>query len=298
MLWVFTHGCTPRRGGSEGVQRRSTTPPEHHQQKSSQVSALPTSSFKKYIWRALLSFKLSIHFHNFICFKTFITTTTATMQPLLPPCNHHCHYATTTAILRPPLPPPPGAQGWLAFGKQPQWETTWSCTTRTALKWQPFTPSDNKCLSLFSFFSFFLSAFFSFFSSFFSFVRLSFQPHLIHSFACAHTHLFSSLTINSFLSFIIDLPFLLPPSLFHSPPSLSSSPFFPPLSSLQAEKDHSSDEPYYSLSDFIAPIETGLEDHLGMFAVSCLGAEELAQRWVCVCACFLCVIFMYYMYVL
>ncbi|RHY80175.1 hypothetical protein DYB26_009538, partial [Aphanomyces astaci] len=41
----------------------------------------------------------------------------------------------------------------------------------------------------------------------------------------------------------------------------------------QAEKE--TDEPYMSLCDFIAPVETGLEDHLGMFAVGCFGVEEL-----------------------
>ena len=38
----------------------------------------------------------------------------------------------------------------------------------------------------------------------------------------------------------------------------------------QAEKD---DEPYYSQADFVAP--KGHQDHLGMFAVSCFGCEDL-----------------------
>ncbi|RQM20654.1 hypothetical protein B5M09_000410 [Aphanomyces astaci] len=45
----------------------------------------------------------------------------------------------------------------------------------------------------------------------------------------------------------------------------------------QAEKE--TDEPYMSLCDFIAPVETGLEDHLGMFAVGCFGVEELAAAY-------------------
>ncbi|TPX71427.1 methionine synthase [Spizellomyces sp. 'palustris'] len=43
----------------------------------------------------------------------------------------------------------------------------------------------------------------------------------------------------------------------------------------QAEKDSESDEPYYSLSDFVAPKDTGLLDHVGAFAVSCgFGVDE------------------------
>mmetsp|Transcript_105704 Transcript_105704/g.305639 ORF Transcript_105704/g.305639 Transcript_105704/m.305639 type:complete len:653 (+) Transcript_105704:923-2881(+) len=42
----------------------------------------------------------------------------------------------------------------------------------------------------------------------------------------------------------------------------------------QAEKDN---EPYYSQADFVAP--KGHADHIGMFAVSCFGAEELAAKY-------------------
>jgi 5-methyltetrahydrofolate--homocysteine methyltransferase len=43
----------------------------------------------------------------------------------------------------------------------------------------------------------------------------------------------------------------------------------------QAEKDSDSNEPYYCLSDFIAPKSTGLPDYLGAFAVSCgFGVDE------------------------
>ncbi|ELT98045.1 hypothetical protein CAPTEDRAFT_173307 [Capitella teleta] len=47
----------------------------------------------------------------------------------------------------------------------------------------------------------------------------------------------------------------------------------------QAEKDSASSEPYYCLSDFVAPKESGLSDHVGMFAVSCLGAEALCRKF-------------------
>ncbi len=43
----------------------------------------------------------------------------------------------------------------------------------------------------------------------------------------------------------------------------------------QAEKEN--DEPYLSQADFIAP--TGHTDHLGMFAVSCFGCEELVAKF-------------------
>ena len=42
----------------------------------------------------------------------------------------------------------------------------------------------------------------------------------------------------------------------------------------QAEKDNG---PYFSQADFIAP--KGYEDHLGMFALSCFGAEKLAEKY-------------------
>ena len=48
----------------------------------------------------------------------------------------------------------------------------------------------------------------------------------------------------------------------------------------QAEKDSSSTEPYYCLSDFVAPKNLGVIDHVGVFAVSCFGVDELCQRSV------------------
>ena len=43
----------------------------------------------------------------------------------------------------------------------------------------------------------------------------------------------------------------------------------------QAEKE--SDDPYMSQADFIAP--SGYKDHLGMFAVSCFGCDELVRKY-------------------
>lgn len=43
----------------------------------------------------------------------------------------------------------------------------------------------------------------------------------------------------------------------------------------QAEKE--SDDPYLSQADFIAP--KGYKDHLGMFAVSCFGCDELVAKF-------------------
>ena len=48
----------------------------------------------------------------------------------------------------------------------------------------------------------------------------------------------------------------------------------------QAEKDSESDEPYYSLSDFIAPKETQLRDYIGGFAVSVgFGVDEKCKEY-------------------
>ncbi len=43
----------------------------------------------------------------------------------------------------------------------------------------------------------------------------------------------------------------------------------------QAEKE--SDDPYFSQADFVAP--RGMKDHLGMFAVSCLGCDALVDKY-------------------
>jgi len=48
----------------------------------------------------------------------------------------------------------------------------------------------------------------------------------------------------------------------------------------QAEKDSSSTEPYYCLSDFVAPKNKRVVDHIGIFAVSCFGVDKLCQRSV------------------
>uniref|UniRef100_A0A2K6LCD1 Methionine synthase n=1 Tax=Rhinopithecus bieti TaxID=61621 RepID=A0A2K6LCD1_RHIBE len=47
----------------------------------------------------------------------------------------------------------------------------------------------------------------------------------------------------------------------------------------QAEKDSASTEPYYCLSDFIAPLHSGIRDYLGLFAVACFGVEELSKAY-------------------
>ncbi|CAK8688788.1 unnamed protein product [Clavelina lepadiformis] len=47
----------------------------------------------------------------------------------------------------------------------------------------------------------------------------------------------------------------------------------------QAEKEAEATDPYYCLSDFIAPRQSGLRDYVGMFAVSCFGASQLATKF-------------------
>lgn len=51
------------------------------------------------------------------------------------------------------------------------------------------------------------------------------------------------------------------------------------LRPLQAEKDSASSEPYLCLSDFVAPRGSGVQDYVGLFAVSVFGAEELCQKF-------------------
>eukprot|EP00794_Sanderia_malayensis_P019825 gene19825-21765_t len=48
----------------------------------------------------------------------------------------------------------------------------------------------------------------------------------------------------------------------------------------QAEKDSSSEEIYVCLSDFIAPVDCGKRDYIGLFAVSCFGADELSNKYL------------------
>ncbi|HXV95731.1 MAG TPA: methionine synthase [Gaiellaceae bacterium] len=49
---------------------------------------------------------------------------------------------------------------------------------------------------------------------------------------------------------------------------------------LRQQADHKDSRPNRSLADFVAPVETGLADHLGAFAVTAgIGADELADRF-------------------
>lgn len=47
----------------------------------------------------------------------------------------------------------------------------------------------------------------------------------------------------------------------------------------KAEKDSSSTDPYHCLSDFVAPLHSGVRDYLGLFAVACFGVEELSKAY-------------------
>lgn len=47
----------------------------------------------------------------------------------------------------------------------------------------------------------------------------------------------------------------------------------------QAEKDSACTDPYYCLSDFIAPLGSGICDYLGLFAVACFGVDELCNEF-------------------
>ncbi|XP_022354968.1 methionine synthase isoform X4 [Enhydra lutris kenyoni] len=47
----------------------------------------------------------------------------------------------------------------------------------------------------------------------------------------------------------------------------------------QAEKDSTSTDAYHCLSDFIAPLHSGVRDYLGLFAVACFGVEELSRAY-------------------
>ncbi|XP_076005784.1 methionine synthase [Genypterus blacodes] len=48
----------------------------------------------------------------------------------------------------------------------------------------------------------------------------------------------------------------------------------------QLEKDRSSTEPYLCLSDFVAPVDSGTQDYMGLFAVGVFGAEEVSQQFL------------------
>jgi 5-methyltetrahydrofolate--homocysteine methyltransferase len=47
---------------------------------------------------------------------------------------------------------------------------------------------------------------------------------------------------------------------------------------LRQQADHADSRPNRSLADYVAPVETGLGDHVGAFAVAIHGAEELADE--------------------
>ncbi len=51
------------------------------------------------------------------------------------------------------------------------------------------------------------------------------------------------------------------------------------LHHLRQQVDRPADRPYRSLADFIAPKTCGVKDYMGAFAVSCVGAEALAQAY-------------------
>jgi 5-methyltetrahydrofolate--homocysteine methyltransferase len=48
---------------------------------------------------------------------------------------------------------------------------------------------------------------------------------------------------------------------------------------LRQQADHGDSRPNRSLADFVAPVETGLRDHVGAFAVAIHGSEALAERF-------------------
>lgn len=47
----------------------------------------------------------------------------------------------------------------------------------------------------------------------------------------------------------------------------------------QAEKDSACTDPYYCLSDFIAPLDSGVHDYVGLFAVACFGVDKLCKEY-------------------
>ena len=46
----------------------------------------------------------------------------------------------------------------------------------------------------------------------------------------------------------------------------------------QAEKEPGAEDPYICISDFVAPLETGVNDYIGCFASSCFGAEKMVAQ--------------------
>jgi 5-methyltetrahydrofolate--homocysteine methyltransferase len=52
------------------------------------------------------------------------------------------------------------------------------------------------------------------------------------------------------------------------------------LHTIRQQMQKSKDEPYFALADFIAPKETGVEDYIGMFAVTAgIGIEKLVEKF-------------------
>ncbi|XP_060796282.1 methionine synthase [Neoarius graeffei] len=47
----------------------------------------------------------------------------------------------------------------------------------------------------------------------------------------------------------------------------------------QAEKDSACTEPHFCLADFVAPLESGVRDYVGLFAVAVFGAEKLSREF-------------------
>ncbi|XP_078504700.1 methionine synthase [Lissotriton helveticus] len=47
----------------------------------------------------------------------------------------------------------------------------------------------------------------------------------------------------------------------------------------QSEKDSSCTDPYYCLSDFVAPKNSGVVDYIGLFAVACFGVDDLSKDY-------------------
>ena len=51
------------------------------------------------------------------------------------------------------------------------------------------------------------------------------------------------------------------------------------LCHLRQQTERPADRRYRSLADFIAPKQSGIEDYIGAFVVSCIGADALAQQY-------------------
>ena len=47
---------------------------------------------------------------------------------------------------------------------------------------------------------------------------------------------------------------------------------------IQTVKEVNKEDPYLCLSDFVAPLDSGKEDFIGLFACSIFGADELSEK--------------------